>query len=99
MDYNGDNFDVYRRITSSTHGDRLIIDKSELNATLNMALFTYYQMENIHAYYGVPIQVDIILLFIKILLLLMIVKIFIKIENHSIFTTITETSKLIISSS
>ena len=58
MDYFGDYFNVYRRVARAVHGDLLIADKHDLNNTLFSMICYYYQMENVHAYYGISNEVS-----------------------------------------
>jgi len=61
MDTFGDYFNVYRRVARAVHGDVLIMNKQDLNSTLYWMICYYYQMENVHALYGVNSQVGLAL--------------------------------------
>ena len=61
MDTFGDYFNVYRRVARAVHGDVLIMNKQDLNNTLFSMICYYYQIENVHALYGVNSQVGLAL--------------------------------------
>ncbi|CAJ0593794.1 unnamed protein product [Cylicocyclus nassatus] len=52
MSTSANSFDVYRRLAVATHGDLLVIDKSDVSNVMENVLNTYHKMENLVVRYG-----------------------------------------------
>ncbi|XGW20002.1 hypothetical protein V3C99_003655, partial [Haemonchus contortus] len=52
LDTSGDQYDVFRRLALATHGDLLVVDKSDVAKVMTEVLNNYHKMENVAVRYN-----------------------------------------------
>ncbi|VDO41966.1 unnamed protein product [Haemonchus placei] len=52
LDTSGDQYDVFRRLALATHGDLLVVDRSDVAKVMTEVLSNYHKMENVAVRYN-----------------------------------------------